>query len=447
MQTLGLELGGTWIRGVLVASDGTLGDRVREATPDEPGRAGDVLYSIWEELGALPGIGLAAAPELDVDGVVRRWPSRRSYEGVAVTRRLAKAGVWPLVMDDASAGAAAEHIRATERDLTASTSAYLAVGTGVGAGAVIADRLWLGARGTAMDVGHIWVPAANEVECACGRTGCLQAVASGRALASRAAELGMTAEGLAAAAEAGNAAAGALLSRLGQALGEGIRVIDRLIGPDRFILGGGVLSDAPVIASVVGAAREIGVEAPILPGQLGTWAGAIGAAVLVHARRGTRLTRVSEGAERRRWRIALVQGPNLNLLGMREPEHYGYTTLREIERRVAARADELECRLSTVQSNSEAELVDWVQTHIDRLDGILLNPAGLTAHGLALRDAVTSRPVPLVEVHLSNVHARGRWHRTSCFADIALAQVCGFKERSYDVALEGLVTHLSTKGS
>ena len=139
-------------------------------------------------------------------------------------------------------------------------------------------------------------------------------------------------------------------------------------------------------------------------------------------------------------RIVVINGPNLNLLGVREPERYGKTTLEEIERLVRARARALRVRLGQwVQSNLEGELVDAVQALRGTADGALINAAAYTHTSLALRDAVLAVRVPFVEVHLSNVFAREAARRTSLLADLAIGVVAGFGAESYVLGLEALV--------
>ena len=141
-------------------------------------------------------------------------------------------------------------------------------------------------------------------------------------------------------------------------------------------------------------------------------------------------------------RIAVLNGPNLNLLGQREPELYGRTTLAEIEAMVrdAARARSVE--VDWLQSNHEGALVDAVQALRGRADGFLINAAALTHSSLALRDAVLAVKIPFVEVHLSNIFAREPARRHSVLADLAVGLITGFGARGYLLALDALVGHL-----
>jgi 3-dehydroquinate dehydratase-2 len=140
--------------------------------------------------------------------------------------------------------------------------------------------------------------------------------------------------------------------------------------------------------------------------------------------------------------IAVLNGPNLNLLGTREPELYGRATLGEIEQAVRAAAGELGVAIEWIQSNHEGELVDAVQGLTGRADGALVNAAALTHTSLALRDAFLAVRVPFVEVHLSNIFARERARRESLLADLAIGVVAGLGARGYVLALEALVERL-----
>ena len=143
--------------------------------------------------------------------------------------------------------------------------------------------------------------------------------------------------------------------------------------------------------------------------------------------------------------IAVVNGPNLNLLGTREPELYGRATLGEIEHSVRVAADALGVSIEWVQSNHEGELVDAVQALAGRADGALVNAAALTHTSLALRDALLAVRVPFIEVHLSNIFARERARRESLLADLAIGVVTGLGARGYVLALEALVERLRVR--
>jgi len=146
-------------------------------------------------------------------------------------------------------------------------------------------------------------------------------------------------------------------------------------------------------------------------------------------------------------RILILHGPNLNLFGRREPHIYGTMTLAEINQRLEALAKELKVELVIVQSNHEGVLVDTLQKHIDDADGALLNPAGLTQHGVPLHDAIKAMPFPVIEVHISNRAAREEWRHHSIISSAAKGTVEGLGWRSYTAALRALVEMVrETKG-
>lgn len=143
--------------------------------------------------------------------------------------------------------------------------------------------------------------------------------------------------------------------------------------------------------------------------------------------------------------VAVLNGPNLNLLGEREPELYGRVTLAEIETETRARARALGVECSWTQTNHEGELVDAIQRLRGRADGAVINAAAFTHTSLAVRDALLAVRVPFVEVHLSNVFAREPERRRSMLADLAVGVVCGFGAESYRLGLEGLVGYLASR--
>ena len=141
-------------------------------------------------------------------------------------------------------------------------------------------------------------------------------------------------------------------------------------------------------------------------------------------------------------RISVLNGPNLNLLGQREPEVYGRTTLSEIEAMVREAAQAHGAEIDWFQTNHEGALVDAVQALKGRADGALINAAALTHSSLALRDALLAVQIPFVELHLSNIFAREPARRHSLIADLALGMVTGFGAQSYLLALQALVGRL-----
>ncbi|MCU0898329.1 MAG: type II 3-dehydroquinate dehydratase [Burkholderiales bacterium] len=148
-------------------------------------------------------------------------------------------------------------------------------------------------------------------------------------------------------------------------------------------------------------------------------------------------TGAGKQAAKRAKRILVLHGPNLNLLGTREPEIYGRETLALINARLAETAAAHGARLDAFQSNHEGALIDRVQAaRNEGVDWIVINPGGLTHTSVALRDALAGVAIPFVEVHLSNVHAREPFRRHSYFSDIAAGSIVGLGSRGYDLALE-----------
>ncbi|MCY1167648.1 type II 3-dehydroquinate dehydratase [Polaromonas sp.] len=143
-------------------------------------------------------------------------------------------------------------------------------------------------------------------------------------------------------------------------------------------------------------------------------------------------------------KILVLHGPNLNLFGRREPHIYGTTTLAQINDMLAKLAGELGVTLATLQSNHEGALIDFLHEHIDSAQGALVNPAGLTQHGVPLHDAIKAMPFPVIEVHMSNLATREPWRHHSIISPAVKGTIQGFGPRSYlqglrvmtDIALE-----------
>jgi 3-dehydroquinate dehydratase II len=144
-------------------------------------------------------------------------------------------------------------------------------------------------------------------------------------------------------------------------------------------------------------------------------------------------------------KILFLNGPNLNLLGQREPEVYGRTTLAEIEAKVRNRAAHLKVAIDFRQSNLEGELVDWIQQAKGEFDVIVINAAAYTHTSIALRDAITAVGIPTIEIHLSNIHAREEFRHKSLIAPVCWGQISGFGQNSYILALEASIDVKVTK--
>lgn len=141
-------------------------------------------------------------------------------------------------------------------------------------------------------------------------------------------------------------------------------------------------------------------------------------------------------------RILVVHGPNLNLLGKREPEIYGTQTLADIDADLAAGAKDLGIEIEFIQSNHEGDLIDRIQGSMGYADGILINPAGFSHSSVALRDALVATGVPVVEIHLSNIYARESFRRHSYVSAIAIGVISGLGAQGYRFGLEALVKRL-----
>lgn len=138
-------------------------------------------------------------------------------------------------------------------------------------------------------------------------------------------------------------------------------------------------------------------------------------------------------------KILFLNGPNLNLLGQREPEVYGRATLADIEAKVRERATQFEAEIEFRQSNLEGELVDWIQQAKGKFDVIVINAAAYTHTSIALRDAISAVNLPTIEIHLSNVHAREEFRQKSLIAPVCCGQIIGFGQKSYILAVEASV--------
>jgi 3-dehydroquinate dehydratase II len=145
--------------------------------------------------------------------------------------------------------------------------------------------------------------------------------------------------------------------------------------------------------------------------------------------------------------ILVLNGPNINFLGRRNPGIYGTRTLDEVNQEISRKAESLRVQVDFFQSNSEGDLVDCIQENWGKMDGIIINPGALTHYGYSLKDALIDAAVPVIEVHLGNIHAREEWRRHSVIADIARGQIAGFGWRSYTAALEIMVGQLQEQSA
>lgn len=219
-----VDLGGTWLRtAVFHPADRRLSGRGHQPTPDDPGACRHALEAAWRMAGCPPSVGIAAAPALDPAGVVRAWSNRPAYRAQPLLPPCLSQGARVTLLDDGTAAAMSAY-----GDSGAGVGGIvlaLAVGTGLGGGAVIGGRPLMGAGGAAMDVGHIKVPVAAGWRCSCGDDGCVQAIASGRAIAARLA--------------AGEREP-AVLDRAAEGVRALVSILTRIFDPDRIALCGGL---------------------------------------------------------------------------------------------------------------------------------------------------------------------------------------------------------------
>ncbi|MGD2184950.1 MAG: type II 3-dehydroquinate dehydratase [Desulfobacterales bacterium] len=146
-------------------------------------------------------------------------------------------------------------------------------------------------------------------------------------------------------------------------------------------------------------------------------------------------------------KVLVIHGPNLNMLGTREPDVYGHQTLEEINTALNAQADRLGLQIETFQSNHEGDIVDKIQQAHDSFHGIIINPAAYTHTSIAIRDALSLLTIPVVEIHISNIYKRETFRRTSLISAVVTAQISGFGSHGYMLALEGLAQVLSAMRS
>ena len=146
-------------------------------------------------------------------------------------------------------------------------------------------------------------------------------------------------------------------------------------------------------------------------------------------------------------KILVINGPNLNMLGRREASYYGVKTLSDIEEAIKGKADGLSVEVEFFQSNHEGAIVDFLQDSASDASGVIINAGALTHYGISMRDALVDSRLPIVEIHLSNIHAREEFRHHSVIASIAVGQIAGLGWRGYIFALEYLVAHLREEGN
>ncbi|MFE5322920.1 type II 3-dehydroquinate dehydratase [Paenibacillus sp. NPDC056579] len=143
-------------------------------------------------------------------------------------------------------------------------------------------------------------------------------------------------------------------------------------------------------------------------------------------------------------KILVLNGPNLNMLGVREPGVYGTLSLQAIEQRLRKLADELSVDLECFQSNHEGALIDKIHEAYSKVDGIIMNPGAFTHYSYAIRDAISTVQIPTIEVHISNIHKREAFRHVSVIAPVALGQIAGLGAEGYELGLRAIVSHLNS---
>lgn len=270
-----VDLGATWLRSAMISSDGRINHKRRVFTPQAGTEAAQLIEAAWRQAGAPPSVALATAPELDAHGIVRRWPNCRGYEGANLVSDAVRRTAELALFDDATAAALSTHDFDDAGDARATVC--LSIGSGIGGGAVIANAPLIGAHRAAMDVGHMPVPSAAGLRCACGRDGCLQAVSSGLALRQRAGEGDLF-----------NADAQPVVDRAVEALAEALAILDAIFDPGRVVFAGG-LGLSPLFDLVATRLQARGARLTIERHRCGEDAALVGAAVGLarsHALRG-----------------------------------------------------------------------------------------------------------------------------------------------------------------
>lgn len=142
-------------------------------------------------------------------------------------------------------------------------------------------------------------------------------------------------------------------------------------------------------------------------------------------------------------KILVINGPNLNMLGIREPEKYGNTTFAELEKDIYAYSFELNIDIESFQSNHEGEIIDKIQQSLGNFDGIVINPGAYAHTSIAIRDAISSVNIPTVEVHMTNIHAREEFRQNSYITPVCVGQISGFGINVYKLGLKALIEHLT----
>lgn len=274
LSVFAVDLGATWLRSALVRpAEREVSHRSRSPTPGSATAGRRVLEAAWKCAGSPPLVAVAAAPELAPDGRIRRWPNRSDWVGETILPTALLTGASVRIFDDATAAALSAH--SADDPAGSGTTVCMMIGTGIGGGAVIGGRPLLGRRGAAMDVGHMPVPAAAGAGCPCGRTGCLQAVASGRAVARALGREQFAGPDLF---RQRDGETREVLERAVQAIVEGLAILHSVFDAGRYAVGGG-FGLSPLFERIAEHPLCRQLALPIERHPCGDDAGLIGAAI------------------------------------------------------------------------------------------------------------------------------------------------------------------------
>ncbi|MGE5632556.1 MAG: ROK family protein [Caulobacteraceae bacterium] len=425
----------------------------------------------------LKGIGISCAPVFDREsGEIIIWPNNQLWNNFPLRKYLIEVFNVPVLMeDDANSAAIGEHYFGAGRGY--GSSAYITVSTGIGCGLIINGNLYIGENGWAGEIGHIKV-SENARLCRCGMSGCLQAIASGPALLDKSRQLAaensydpnylLDLDKVVELAHKGIVWAQDVFDEAGTHLGNAIANIMMLLDIPLIVIGGGVakagdLIIEPIRKTLYPYCDRLNRKIEIRMAEHSESNGLLGALSLIfnHVEK-AKMTdfrlhasdysydksaapadlKQFEASKDRRSRIAVINGPNMNLLGIREKLFYGSETLSSIESGIKSLSEELHVDVVFFQSNHEGCIIDFIQNNMFMIDAVVINPAAYTKTGYGILEALNSADMPFVEVHLSNIYSRGGWHAESIFAEKAVGQIVGFKSDVYYEGLRAIVSYL-----
>ncbi|MHB1392550.1 MAG: ROK family protein [Clostridia bacterium] len=486
---IGLDIGGTNIRIASIDKEnkkvGSIQKvsfiRLKTAQEEVDKNVCEQIKHYVEENGLklkdMEGIGISSAPMFNREnGEIILWPNNQLWNNYPLKKYLYEAfKVQVIIEDDANSAALGEFYFGAGRGYE--NFAYITVSTGIGCGLIIGGSLYTGKNGGAGEIGHVKV-CENGTQCKCGMTGCLQAVASGPALLEKSRWLAKQnnfdpnsicdLDKVVELAHKGSTWAHEVFDEAGAYLANAIANIMMLLDIPLVIIGGGVVQAGdliiePIKLSLYPYSQRLNRNIEIKPAALMGDNGLLGALSLIfnhvskastaerewnigdetyHRSNFTPEVKQLDGEKDKKKRIAIINGPNINLLGIREVDFYGKETLDSIESKLKDLANELDVDIVFFQSNHEGSIIDFIQKNMFMMDAVVINPAACTKTGYGILDALSSTNIPFVEVHLSNIYSRGSWHAESIFAEKAVGQVVGFKSQVYYAGLRTIVNYI-----